>query len=103
MAQKSYMNWQTAFCLAAFITLIFVLPVFSPLYLKMMGGEMFGFVDSVPKYVSLLYSTGSFFLLTFLLFVFDFQLLKGRYAELVFYGRSAPDNAAIQLFTVAVI
>lgn len=80
MAQKSYMNWQTAFCLAAFITLIFVLPVFSPLYLKMMGGEMFGFVDSVPKYVSLLYSTGSFFLLTFLLFVFDFQLLKGRYA-----------------------
>lgn len=49
MQQKSYMNWQVAFCLAVFITLMCVLPLFSPLYLKMMGGETFGFVDTVPK------------------------------------------------------
>lgn len=79
MTSKSYMNWQTAGCLAAFIALIFVLPMFSPLYVKMMGGEMFGFVASVPKYVSVLYSAGSFFILLFLLFIFDFQLLKGAY------------------------
>ncbi len=53
MQQKSYMNWQVAFCLAVFITLMCVLPLFSPLYLKMMGGETFGFVDTVPKYISL--------------------------------------------------
>lgn len=76
MQQKSYMNWQTAGCLATFITLMFVLPLFSPLYLKTMGGEMFGFIGSVPKYVSLLYGTGNFFMLTFLIFVFDFQVLK---------------------------
>lgn len=35
MQQKSYMNWQVAFCLAVFITLMCVLPLFSPLYLKM--------------------------------------------------------------------
>ena len=39
MQQKSYMNWQVAFCLAVFITLMCVLPLFSPLYLKMMGGD----------------------------------------------------------------
>ena len=79
MQQKSYMNWQTALCLAAFITLIFVLPMFSPLNVKMMGGEIYGFVVDVPKYVSVLYSAGSFFILLFLLFVFDFRLLKGTY------------------------
>lgn len=79
MQQKSYMNWQTAVCLSAFITLVFILPMFSPFYIKMMGGEMFGFVGSVPKYVSVLYNTGNFFILTFLLFVFDFQLLKGMF------------------------
>ena len=73
------MNWQSAFCLSAFITLVFILPIFSPLYVKMMGGEIFGFVGSVPKYVSVLYNTGNFFILTFLLFVFNFQLLKGIY------------------------
>lgn len=40
MQQKSYMNWQTALCLAAFITLIFVLPMFLPLYVKMMGRDI---------------------------------------------------------------
>lgn len=78
MQQKSYMNWQTACCLATLMTLMFVLPLFSPLYLKMMGGEMFGFIGSVPRYVSLLYSAGSFFILILLLFVFDFQILKGE-------------------------
>lgn len=79
MQQKSYMDWQTSLCLAAFITLMFVLPLFSPLYLKMMGGEMFGFVGSSPQYISLLYSTGSFFGLTFLLFIYDFRILKNVY------------------------
>lgn len=79
MQQKSYMNWQVAFCLAVFITLMCVLPLFSPLYLKMMGGETFGFVDTVPKYVSLFYSSGNYFILTFLLFIFSFQILKGIY------------------------
>ena len=77
MQQKSYMNWQVAFCLAVFITLMCVLPLFSPLYLKMMGGETFGFVDTVPKYISLFYSSGNYFILTFLLFIFSFQILKG--------------------------
>ena len=79
MQQKSYMNWQVAFCLAVFITLMCVLPLFSPLYLKMMGGETFGFVDTVPKYISLCYSSGNYFILTFLLFIFSFQILKGIY------------------------
>lgn len=79
MQQKSYMNWQVAFCLAVFITLMCVLPLFSPLYLKMMGGETFGFVDTVPKYISLFYSSGNYFILTFLLFIFSFQILKGIY------------------------
>lgn len=79
MPQKSYMNWQTAFCLAAFITLVFILPIFSPLYVKMMGGEIFGFVGSVPKYVSVLYNTGNYFILTFLLFTFNFHFLRGAY------------------------
>lgn len=82
MQQKSYMNWQTAVCLSAFITLVFILPMFSPFYIKMMGGEMFGFVGSVPKYVSVLYNTGNFFILTFFLFVFDFWLLKGTFTVL---------------------
>ncbi|WP_330940571.1 sensor histidine kinase [Bacteroides sp. MSB163] len=79
MQQKSYMNWQTSLCLAAFITLMFVLPLFSPLYLKMMGGEMFGFVSSSPQYISLLYNTGSFFGLTFLIFIYDFLILRSIY------------------------
>lgn len=79
MQQKSYMNWQTSLWLAAFITLMFVLPLFSPVYLKMMGGEMFGFAGSSPQYISLLYSTGSFFGLTFLLFIYDFRILKSTY------------------------
>ncbi|WP_455584017.1 sensor histidine kinase [Bacteroides sp.] len=79
MQQKSYMNWQTSLWLAAFVTLMYVLPLFSPLYLKMMGGEMFGFVGSSPQYISLLYSAGSFFGLTFLLFIYDFRILKSIY------------------------
>ena len=103
MAQKSYMNWQTAFCLAAFITLIFVLPVFSPLYLKMMVRLCrlctqicvfaLQYRELLPPYIFALR--------------IRFSIVEGEIcsngAELVFYGRSAPDNAAIQLFTVAVI
>lgn len=70
------MTWQAAGCLSAFITLIFVLPLYSPLYVEMMGGEIFGFASSVPKYVSLFYSAGVFFTSTFLLFLFNFYILK---------------------------
>lgn len=76
MRKKSNMTWRTSICLSTFITLVFVIPLCSPHYLELMGEEVFGFVDSVPKYISTLYSAGVLFTLTFLLFQFNFRVLK---------------------------
>lgn len=76
MQKKSDMRWQTAACLSTIITLMYVLPMFFPLYLEMMGSEYMDFISSVPRYAYLFYSAASTFIPTFLLFVFCFQILK---------------------------
>lgn len=76
MQKKSNMTWRTASCISAFITLIFVMPLCFPLYLQFMGGEVYGFVESVPKYLSLIYCSVVFFTFAFLLFLFNFRVLK---------------------------
>ena len=76
MKKRSNLSGRSAFCLSTFITLLFVMPLCFPLYLQMIGGEVYGFVDSVPRYFSLLYNIVISFTFTFLLFLFNFYFLK---------------------------
>lgn len=80
MQTKNNMTWRTAVLLTALITALIILPVL-PLYLRDIPGynwASLGFMDSVPLYVALIYSAGTNFMVTLLLFLFVFRLLKSR-------------------------
>lgn len=79
------MTWRTAVMLTALITALIILPVL-PLYLRDIPGYNWGslgFMDSVPLYVALIYSIGTNFMVTLLLFLFVFRLLKSRCSVLM--------------------
>lgn len=81
MLKKNNMTWRTAVLLSALITALIILPVL-PLYLRDIPGYNWGSLglrDSVPLYVTLIYSIGTNFMVTLLLFLFVFRLLKSRY------------------------